>query len=171
MLAVFEAKKLPNPMNYLTLANSCEKSAVTLSKLEVCGEKFGKKFENKFQLRPGLKLFVLFLREFLRDRPCPWQTTNHNKQQHHLHGDLSLRPPHAKIGLQMRLSSFPFPRRRSGSPRPLRLRAPKPEAPPSARPRCNQTHGQTFTWMGPTSHASGPARRRTFAQLVSARRD
>ena len=78
MLDVFEAKKLPNPTNYLTLANSCEKSAVTLSKHEVCGEKFGKKFENKFQPRPGLKLFVLFLREFLRDRPCPWQ---HNKPQ------------------------------------------------------------------------------------------
>ena len=69
---VFEAKKLPNPMNYLALANSCEKSAVTLPKHEVCGEKVGKKFENKFQPRPGLKLFVLFLRECLRDRHRAW---------------------------------------------------------------------------------------------------
>ena len=49
--AVFEAKKLPNPMNYLALANSCEKSAFTLLKHEACGEKFGKKF--KINYSPG----------------------------------------------------------------------------------------------------------------------
>ena len=60
--------------------------------------------------------------------------------------------PTPKLASRMRLSSFPFPRRPSALPRPLRLRAPKPAAAPSpARIRRNQTtYCQTRAW--PISH-------------------